>query len=338
MKKNNFGTTKKGQSVELYTLENANGMVAKITNYGGIITELIVPTKDGDKVDVVLGFDNLDSYLEEHPYFGCLVGRVAGRISKGKFSLEGKDYSLAINNDSNHLHGGLEGYDKKVWAAEDVSADGTDILKLTLQSPDGEEGYPGTLNITVHYTLNNNNELIIEYKANTDKATPICLTNHSYFNLAGSGTALDHHIKIDADFITDCDEEFTLNDRKDSLDNHSADFRASAILRDKIDGLAYQHGSHYWLNHSSDTAAVVSVPEKNRTMTVVSDAPCMQFYTGKFMDGTLKAKDGGVYNSFDGICFECQDYPNGANATDFFTNILKPEDTYTQKTLYRFDF
>ena len=340
MKTQDFGKTKKGESTQLYTLENSNGMEVKITNYGGIITECHIPGDDGSKTDVVLGFDSLAPYLEEHPYFGSLVGRVAGRTTNGTFSLDGQDYKLAVNNDSNHLHGGIEGFDKKVWQAEVSSEEGCDILKLEYTSVDGEEGYPGTLKVNVFYILTQNNELRIGYEAITDKATPLCLTNHSYFNLCGAGSALDHEVQIFADSITSNDDVFTLDDKKTSLDNHAADFRSSARLGDKVPHLAYQHGSNYWINHkqkdSYDIVAICKDPKSGREMTVYSDAPCLQFYTGKFLDGTLKSKTGGVYNPHDGICFECHEYPNGANATEFSSNILRPGDVYKQTTVYQF--
>lgn len=342
MRTESFGTTKTGEKVTLFTLTNPSGMIVKITNYGGIITELHLPGKDGKTVDVVLGFKTLQPYLDGHPYFGCIVGRVAGRTTKGTFTLHGKTYQLAINNDSNHLHGGLEGFDKKVWQAKTVAAPGGESLLLTYTSVDGEEGYPGTLETRVTYSLTDDNQLVMEYLATSDQDTPVCLTNHTYFNLCGSGTALGHEMQIMADAITENDNAFTLLDQKVSLENHPADFRTPAVLKDKLAGLFLQHGSHYWLNHTSpgsyDQVAMVRDPSSGVGMRVYSDAPCMQFYTGKFLDSTLPSKDGKTYNAFDGLCFECHDYPNGANAPDFASNILPAGKQYHQKTAYAFEF
>ena len=340
-----FGATPDGEAVELYTLTNANGMVAKITTFGGIVTELLVPDKDGAFGDVALGFSSLDGYTGDHPYFGAIIGRVANRIAKGQFSLDGADYQLATNNAPNHLHGGDKGYDKRVWTAEVVEDPSAAVLTLRLTDSDGVEGYPGTVNVTVTYTLTNQDELRIDYKATTDKATPINLTNHSYFNLAGegSGTIHDHQLQIHAEHYTPSDETLIPTGEIVPVANTPLDFRAPKRIGADIeavggDPVGYDH--NFVLLRQDDTelslAATVYEPTSGRVMEVYTTEPGIQFYSGNFLDGTLTGKSGAPYEYQHGFCLETQHYPDSINHPNFPTVVLLPEAAYTQTTVYKF--
>jgi aldose 1-epimerase len=344
VEKKGFGKTSDEVSVELYTLTNTSGVTAKVTTYGAILTELHVPDRDGKMADVVLGFEDLKGYLAGHPYFGATVGRVANRIAKGKFTLDGKEYKLAVNNGPNALHGGLKGFDKAVWKAEPLDvADGA-AVKFTYVSKDGEEGYPGTLTAAVTYTLTNANELNIDYVATTDKATPVNLTNHSYFNLAGpkSSDILGHELMLAADKYTPTDATLIPTGEIKPVKDTPLDFTKPTPIGERIDKLKGEPGGYdhnFVLNGEGKKlalAARVREPKSGRTMEMLTTEPGVQFYTGNFLDGKLKGKDGVVYKKHGGFCLEAQHFPDSVNHANFPTMILKPGQTYKQTTIYKF--
>jgi aldose 1-epimerase len=336
-----FGKTAE-TAVDLFTLTNANGMIVKITNYGGTITELHVPDRDGKTADVVLGFDNLKGYTDGHPFFGSIVGRCANRIAKGKFTLDGKEYKLATNNGPNHLHGGVKGFDKVVWTA--LARDGKEpMLVLKYRSKDGEEGYPGNLDVQVVYVLSANNELLIDYTATTDKATPVNLTNHSYFNLAGhnSGDVLGHEVMIAADKYTPTDDTLIPTGKIEPVKGTPYDFTTPTPIGKHIGELKGNPGGYdvnYVLRDHKEMflAATVREPKSGRVMDVMTTEPGIQFYTGNFLDGSNKGKGGAVYKKHAALCLETQHFPDAVNKPDFPSVILKPGQTYHTSTVYRF--
>lgn len=345
VEKSAYGKTPDGQEIDLYTLTNANGMKAKIITYGGILTELWVPDRDGKMADVVLGHDNLKSYMDGHPYFGALIGRVGNRIAKGKFTLDGKEYNLATNNGPNSLHGGKLGFDKVVWRA----TTGTDInpwLKLTYTSKDGEEGYPGNLTVTVTYfLLSDKNNLVIDYEAKTDKATPINLTNHSYFNLKGhdQGDILDHEIEINANEYTPTDDTLIPTGKIEPVKGTPYDLTTLTPIRKKIGDIKGEPGGYdmnFVLNdykgRGPRMAARVVEPKSGRTVWVSTLEPGLQFYTGNFLKGTDKGKGGAVYNKNAGFCLETQHFPDSVNQPNFPSTILKPGTVYNTRSSYSF--
>ena len=326
--------------MDLYTLTNANGLSAKVTTYGTIITELHVPDRQGKPGDIVLGFDNLAQYLKGHPYFGCTVGRVANRIAKGRFTLDGQTYALAINNGPNHLHGGLKGFDKVVWKAEPQAGA---AVKFTYTSPDGEEGYPGTLAVAVTMTLTDANELRIDYTATTDKPTPVNLTNHSYFNLAGDGDVLGHELMIAADHYTPSDSALDPHRRDQTGQRHADGFYARrspsvrALRSFTRDPVGYDH--NYVLNGGGKglaLAARVYEPRSGRVMEVHTTQPGVQLYTANFLDGSLTGKRGVVYRQHTGFCLETQHFPDSVNQPKFPSVILRPGQTYRHTTVHKF--
>jgi aldose 1-epimerase len=340
--KSDFGQTADGTKVDLYTLTNAHGVVAKITNYGGIVTELHVPDKAGAMADVVLGFDDLKGYLGTHPFFGALVGRVANRIAKGRFTLDGKDYTLAVNNGPNALHGGEKGFDKRVWQAVTASgAGGAPALRLTYHSANGEEGYPGNLDATVTYTLTDDNALRIDYEAKTDQATPVNLTNHSYFNLAGQGhgTILDHVLMIAADYYTPVDNTLIPTGELKPVKGTPFDFTTPTPIGARIqqaggNPVGYDH--NYVLRPNAKPAVRVRDPKSGRVMEMTTTEPGVQFYTGNFLDGTVKGKGGVAYPQYGGFCLEAQHFPDSVHHSNFPSVILRPGQTYRQTTQYKF--
>jgi aldose 1-epimerase len=332
------------KAVYEFVMTNKNGMKMKVITYGGIITELWVPDKDGKLGDVVLGHDTLKSYLAGHPYFGAITGRVANRIAKGKFTLDGKDYALAVNNGPNSLHGGKVGFDKVIWKAKsDVSKNGEPRVSLNYVSKDGEEGYPGALDVTVTYTLTNKNELRITYLAATDKATPVNLTNHSYFNLAGhdQGDILSHELEIFADNYTPTDDTLIPTGKIEPVKGTPFDFTKPTAMGKHIGELKGDPNG-YDLNYvlrdgkGLKLAARVHEPKSGRVMEVRTTEPGVQFYTGNFLDGKDKGKGGAVYKKHAAFCLETQHFPDSVNQRNFPSVILKPGETYSQTTVYSF--
>jgi aldose 1-epimerase len=345
VEKQDFGKTKAGTPVDLYVLTNANGVQAKIATYGGIVTELHVPDRDGKLADVVLGFDNLQSYLAGHPFFGTITGRVANRIAKGKFTLDGKEYKLAVNNGPNSLHGGLQGFDKKVWKAEPIEASDGVGVKLSYLSKDGEEGYPGNLSVTVTYTLTNQNELRIDYQATTDKATPVNLTNHSYFNLAGAKSGSDvlgHELTLEADHYTPADETLIPTGEIQSVKGTPLDFTTPHTIGERIAQLPKSIGGYdhnFVLNSGGKKlalAARVREPKTGRIMETYTTEPGVQLYTANFMDGSTKGKGGVRYGKHAGLCLETQHFPDSINQPKFPSVVLRPGQEYKTTTIYKF--
>jgi aldose 1-epimerase len=340
-----FGKTKQGDVAHIYTLNNANGCEAKITNYGGIVVSLKVPDKTGKLADVVLGYETLDKYIEKSPYFGALVGRYGNRIGKGKFTLNGKEYTLAVNNGPNHLHGGIVGFDKVVWRAKEIKkAEGVG-LELTYLSKDGEEGYPGNLSVTVRYLWTNDNELRIDYLATTDKPTVVNLTNHSYFNLACKGDILGHELMIDADKFTPVDDGLIPTGELRNVAGTPMDFRKPTAIGARIEqpdeqlkfGLGYDH--NWVLNRSGGSLRLVArvhEPTTGRVLEVHTTEPGVQFYCGNFLDGTITGKYERVYQKRNGLCLETQHFPDSPNKPNFPSTVLKPGEKYASTTIYKF--
>jgi aldose 1-epimerase len=347
IRKQAFGQTPDGAPADLYTLTNANGLVAQISNYGGIMVSLTVPDRDGKQEDVVLGFDTLEGYARHNLYFGCVVGRYANRIAGGRFTLDGVEYTLAQNDGDNHLHGGIRGFDKVVWEAEAIEGSDGMGLALTYLSADGEEGYPGNLSVKVVYTLTNDDALQIEYLATTDKATVVNLTNHSYFKLDGarSENTLGHVLMINADRFTPVDETLIPTGELRSVKGTPMDFTQPTVIGARIEqddeqlrlGNGYDH--NWVLNHGGGSlalAARVYEPVTGRAMEVHTTEPGLQFYTGNFLDGSATGKGGRVYNKRHALCLETQHFPDSPNQAHFPSPILRPGETYEQTTLYRF--
>lgn len=350
IEKSSYGTTADGEAVDEYTLTNANGMEVKIITYGGIITSIRVPDRNGNMANVALGFDNLQDYETKNPYFGCITGRYANRIAGAKFSIEGEEYTLAANNGPNSLHGGLKGFDKVVWTATEVEgADGVG-LELTYLSPDGEEGYPGNLDVKVVYTLTDENEIRMDYTATTDETTVVNLTNHSYFNLAGEGAGhiYDHILMIDADQYTPVDETLIPTGELEDVEGTPFDFRVPKAIGPGqrsdhpqiVIGRGYDH--NWVLNRPSpdDTTMMVAArlyePDSGRVLEVWTTEPGIQFYAGNFLDGTLYGPSGHSYRQSDALALETQHYPDSPNQPDFPSTLLAPGETYETTTIFRF--
>jgi aldose 1-epimerase len=339
--KRSFGVVPGSKEVYLYTLVNRSGIAMKVTNYGGIITSLEVPDKSGKTADIVLGYDSLSGYLASSPYFGALIGRYGNRIAKGKFSLDGNEYTLALNNGPNHLHGGLKGFDKVIWDAQEFKTDSTVGLKLHYLSPDGEEGYPGNLDIWVTYTLTDHNELIFDYSASTDKATPVNLTQHSYFNLAGKGDVKSHELLIAASKYTVVDSTLIPTGELRDVKGTAFDFRvAKPIGKDLASAggnpVGYDHNFVLDTKGIHELAVKVTEPGSGRAMEIFTDQPGLQFYSGNFLDGSIKGKGGRVYGQYNGFCLETQHFPDSPNRVSFPTTILKPGEKYSTRTIYKF--
>ena len=335
-----FGQTNEGVSVDLFTLTNDNGLTVKITNYGGIVTSMLVPDKMGNYEDVVLGFDNLQNYLDGHPYFGSLIGRYANRIAKGMFELKGVLYYLAANNGENHLHGGNRGFDKVVWDSEPFVEENEVGLNLSYLSKDMEEGYPGNLNVKVTYRLTNENQLIIDYFAETDKACPVNLTHHSYFNLtAGKENILNHKVMINANSYVGIDNNLIPTGQIRNLIGTEMDFTLPKIIGSRIDMVDGGYDHCYIINKNPDDMSLIArVHEETsgRIMEVYSTEPGVQFYSGNFLDGSIKGKNGIVYDKHFGFCLETQHFPDSPNQKDFPSTILYPGESYTYSTIYEF--
>ncbi len=332
-----FGKTGDGREVAAFVLSNAGGMHVKVASYGAMIVSIEVPDRGGRMADVVLGFDALGGYLgKDNPYFGACCGRYANRIAKGRFSLDGVEYSLAQNNGPNALHGGLAGFDKKVW---DAKIEG-DSVRMSFASPDGEEGYPGTLKIELAYSLSEENELKLEYSATTDRKTVLNLTNHSYFNLAGGGSILDHIVQINAERYTVVDDTAIPTGELRTVDGTEMDLRQPIPIGQNISsvqGGGYDH--NYCLGQSAGgepvLAARVVEPRGGRTLECLTTEPGVQFYTGNFLEN-IGGKGGAVYNRQEGFCLETQHWPDSPNHPEFPTTELAPGETYAQTCIYRF--
>jgi aldose 1-epimerase len=337
-----FGKLGDDTEVELFTLKNMRGATAKVITYGATLQDLWVPDRAGKLGDVVLGFDDLQGYLGAHPYFGATVGRFANRIAKGKFTLDGKEYSLALNSGTNAIHGGREGFSRKVWKAEIVKERSAVAVQFTYVSPDGEEGFPGTLKTTVVYMLTDDEELKIDYTATTDKATPLNLTNHSYFNLAGSGNILDHVLQLNADKYTPADSTLIPTGEFAPAKGTPLDFTQPTPVGARIAQLAstthgYDH--NFVLNGENGKlkwAARLSDPASGRRLEIWTTEPGVQFYTGNFLDGNIKGKGGVAYQKHTALCLETQHYPDSVNHPDFPTTILRPGAIFHQQTIYKF--
>jgi aldose 1-epimerase len=342
-----WGDLSSGEQVHLYTLRNSKGMEAGITNYGGRVVTLKVRDRDGKFEDVVLGFDDLSGYVGKNPYFGALVGRYANRIANGEFTLGGRIYKLACNNGPNALHGGLKGFDRVVWEPKDVSTGDTARLELRYTSEDGEEGYPGNLDVIASYSLTESNELTLDFKATTDKDTVLNLTNHSYFDLSGqsSGNIVDHHVFINADKFTPIKANLIPTGELRNVEGTPFDFRRQTEIGARIGekdkqlqyGLGYDH--NFVLNRSGQgpsVAARVVDPKSGRVMEVLTTQPGVQFYTGNHLDGSVKGKSGAVYGFRSALCLETQHFADSPNQPNFPSTELKPGQRYHETTIFRF--
>jgi aldose 1-epimerase len=346
-----FGTLSSGQSAQLFTLRNAHGIEVQLTNYGGIIISLKTPDRAGRFSDIVLGYDNLPAYVANSPYFGAIVGRYANRIARGHFTLDGATYTLAVNNGPNSLHGGLRGFDKVVWNARPFQNQEGQGVTLDYTSRDGEEGYPGTLHATVTYTLTADDRLIVDYLATTDKATPINLSQHSYWNLAGDASRdiLGHVLTINADAFTPVDSTLIPTGEIAPVQGTPFDFRTPTAIGARVDQrqntqIRYGNGyDHNWvLNRggaASDAlvlAARVVEPSSGRTMEIYTTEPSVQFYSGNFLDGSITGKGGTVYRFRHGLALETQHYPDSPNHPNFPSTILRPGQQYRSRTVFKF--
>ncbi|MBI2299806.1 MAG: galactose mutarotase [Armatimonadetes bacterium] len=334
-----FGELPDGTEVASLILHNGSGVVARIITWGGIVAELWCPDRHGEPGDVVLGYDHLEPYLVRHPYFGAICGRVANRIAHARFTLDGQTYQLAANDGGHALHGGLDAFDRKVWAAEGAETADGPALRLTHTSPDGDEGYPGTLDVEVVYTLAGT-ALRIDYRAVTDRPTPVNLTNHSYFNLAGAGTVRDHVLRLEADGYVPVDADFIPGGEIASLDGTLLDFRQPTPVGERIDRVnenptGYDH-CYVVRGTGLRPCAVLSEPGSGRVMRVETNEPGVQLYTGNFLDGSLTGKRGVRYVKHAGLCLETQHYPDSVNQPAFPTTVLRPGETFTSTTRFAF--
>jgi len=340
-----FGQLPDGTPVELFTLTNSKGAEAQICNYGGIVVSLKVPDKNGQMGDVVLGYDNLDGYLKDSPYFGALIGRVGNRIAKGKFTLDGKEYTLATNNGPNCLHGGLKGFDKVVWRPQLISLSMGPALALHYLSRDGEEGFPGNLAVTAVYSLTEDNALRLDFTATTDKDTVVNQTQHTYFNLAGKGNILNHEVMIPADKFTPVDSTLIPTGELRAVAGTPFDFRKPTAIGARIgqDNEQLKLGGGYDHNFVIDKAlgklglmGRAYDPSSGRVLEVISTEPGLQFYTGNFLNGTITGKGGWTYQKRDAFCMEAQHFPDSPNHPNFPSIVLKPGQTYTNTIIFKF--
>lgn len=338
--------------MSLYALKNTHGMALRVLEYGGIIVSLAVPDRTGRVDNVVLGFDRLEDYERSSPYFGAIIGRFGNRIARGRFTLDGRTYTLATNNGSHHLHGGVRGFDKVTWKVSPFERQDSSGLVLHYTSPDGEEGYPGTLRTTLTYTLTEGNELIFDYEATSDRATPVNLTQHSYFNLAGAGEGdvLGHVLTLNANSFTPVDSTLIPTGEIRSVEGTPFDFRTPAAIGARIDqddeqlryGGGYDHNfvlSKRGTGGSTDDptlAARVFDPTSGRVMEIYTTEPGLQFYSGNFLDGTLRGKNGVLYGPRSGFAMETQHFPDSPNHPQFPSTILRPGSQYRSRTLLRF--
>ncbi len=334
-----FGKLASGEDVTLYTCRNIHGLEMQMINFGAIMVSLKTPDKDGSLANITLGFESLEGYdKHRHPYFGATVGRFCNRIAAGKFTLDDKEYQLATNNDPNHLHGGDVGFDKRMWQAEDITEDNAVGVRFTRTSEDGEEGYPGNLQVTVEYRLTNDDELKIDFTATTDAATPVNLTNHNYWNLAGagSGTIRDHMLQIEADQYLPVDSTLIPTGELADVEGTLLDFRAAKQMGKDLDEVKGGYDHCFALRQQDGKlalAARVKDPASGRVMEIHTTQPGIQFYTGNFLEGL---EDHGGFKKHEGFCLETQHYPDAPNQPDFASTILKPGETFKQSTVHKF--
>jgi aldose 1-epimerase len=341
-----FGSLPSGETVEAYTLSNGAGASLQVLTYGGIVTSLRVPDREGRVADVVLGFDSLDSYVAGRSYFGAITGRIAGRVTGGRLSLDGTDHALERNDGPNHLHGGGRGLDRRMWTARlEGRSDGAESLRLSYFSPDGEEGYPGNVDIAVTYTLTSTNAFVVDTEATADRATPLCLAHHSYFNLAGEGSGgiFGHEIQILADEFVPTDGAMTLSDRREKVAGSGADFRRPRLIGEALPTLFNAHGDIYLLRGPGAAppaaprlAARVAEARSGRVLEVSTDESCLQFYTGAALNGALVGKSGVPYGPHAGFCLECQGYPNASHLGAFGDILVRPGRPQRRRTIYAF--
>jgi aldose 1-epimerase len=336
-----FGQLPDGKSVDLYVLSNTKGIKARIMTYGAALVSLEIPDRDGTIADITLGYDSIDGYIAASPYFGSTVGRYANRIAKGKFTLDGIEYTLAQNNGENHLHGGIKGFDKVVWNAEPIRKESEVGIKFMYFSKDGEEGYPGNLACTVIYMLTDNDELKISYEAETDKPTHVNLTHHSYFNLAGqgSGDILAHELMLNADNYTPVDEGLIPTGEIRSVEDSPMDFTTPHTIGDRIDQVQGGYDHNFVLRSGRGElalAARVYEPKSRRTMEIHTTEPGIQFYSGNFLDGSITGKSGKVYHKHYGFCLEPQHFPDSPNKPSFPSTVLNPGEKYESLTIFKF--
>ena len=337
--KSNFGKTG-DREVSLYTLTNKNGIVVRITNYGGIITSIFTPDKKGRSGDIVLGYDSLNQYVRNNPYFGAIVGRYANRIAGGKFKLYGQEFKLAANNGRNHLHGGIKGFDKVVWDATEFSDSVKAGVVMTYLSRDGEEGYPGNLKVTVTYTLDNKDELRTLIEAETDRATPVNLCNHTYFNLSEADTnILGHMLTLAASQFTQVNDELIPTGELPPVTSTPMDFRVATAIGSRLDQVKGGYDHNYVLDKKGGEltlAAILFDPRTGRELRILTTQPGIQFYSGNFLDGTITGKGGKVYGKHFGLCLETQHFPDSPNQPAFPNTILRPGEKYSEETIYQF--
>ncbi len=339
-----FGTLPDGRAVEAWSLAGTGGLTLEALTYGGIVTKLLLPTSHERSVDIVLGLSDLDSYLKGHPYFGSIVGRVAGRVTGAKFDLDGQSFRISCNEPPNHLHGGHKGFDKQLWKATPiVRASGAISLRLDYRSCDGDEGYPGNVDVSVTYTVTNDNVFLVETQATTDHATPFSLTQHSYFNLAGEGcdSIASHMLQVYADEFVGIKDDFTLSDHLEPVDGTPNDFRIAATLADRLPYLVKGHGALYRARRSTAAGDPVKIaelihPSSGRVLTCSTTNTYLQLYTASEFDGSITGKTGRPYGKYGGICLECEGYPNASNRPDLDNIILRPNAPQRHTTAYAF--
>jgi len=340
MTRHHFGTLPTGESVEAFTLVNPQGFSATVLTYGATLAALHAPDREGRLADVVLGFPDLAEYAGKHPYIGATVGRVAGRLTAGRFTLDGKTHTLAVNDPPNHLHGGNVGFNRRVWRAE--SSPQGDAVRLSYRSPDGEEGYPGNVDVAVTYRITGNNALVIESEATTNRATPLSLTHHPYFNLAGegSGGTEQHELQIFAREHVPADDHLTLLGRREPVAGGPDDLNRPRRIGEILPGLHQSHGTLYRLPPTQPgktrVAARACDPASGRCLTVETDEDYLQFYTGVGLEPTLIGKSGRAYGPLAGFCLECEGYPDGANHPELGDTILRPGQVYRRTTILSF--
>ncbi len=335
-----FGHTPDGREVHIFTLRNESGIEVEITNYGGIVTSLKVPDRNGDMDNIVLGFESLEEYFDDHPYFGALVGRYANRIAGARFEIDGEVYQLAANNGINHLHGGIKGIDKRVWEYEIPEAEEGASLRLTYLSPDGEEGYPGNLSLEAIFLLNSQDELVISYKAVTDKATPVNISHHGYFNLTGGReSVLGHELMINASRYTEVNDQLIPTGDLPTVEGTPMDFREMKSVGRDIADVPGGYDHNYVLigeEGAIKTAAILYEPVSGREIALLTTQPGVQLYTGNFLDGSITGRGGIVYHQYWGLCLETQHFPDSPNHPEFPGTILRPGEEYKHRAIFRF--